>query len=229
MKTTKVVLMLVVGILLLPAIATANQVQLLWGDEFRLVEFTFPDAGHSHSNIVAGKIIGQMDAQIGANSGDPTNTTGFFCIDLNHTFDFGHTYNYEYFDLTGNWANAAKLVKAFGGNSLDNDHAAGLQAAIWSTIYGSQFNLVTDGNVAAYMGDYLNQLSGLPAAPEYKGLDLFTIDGAGHRTDFQDLISVPPAHAPEPGALFLLGCGLLGLFVMSGRRRLSSLTSFRKR
>ncbi len=227
MKKRNAALLLVLGILLLPVVATANQIELLYPDQYSLVQFTYPNTGNSYSNIVAGSITGQIDGQIGTNSHVSGNTTNFFCIDLDHTFSFGPVYNYEYFDLTGNRANAAKLVKAFASSLPDAEHGAGLQAAVWSVIYPGQFNLVTGGNIATYMQQYLDQLnSGLPAAPEYRGLDLFTVDASGQRiADYQDLIDVPdPIPAPEPGTFLLLSCGLLGLLATSRRRWLLSLS-----
>ena len=227
MKKRNAALLLVLGILLLPVFATANQIELLYPDQWKLVEFTFPDSDSLHDSVVAGTITGQLDAQIGTNSQTPGNTTDFFCIDLLHTVQPGPIYNYEYFDLTENRANAAKLVKAFASGLLDAEHGAGLQAAVWSVIYPEQFNLVTGGNIATYMQQYLDQLnSGLPAAPEYRGLDLFTVDASGQRiADYQDLIDVPdPIPAPEPGTFLLLSCGLLGLLATSRRRWLLSLS-----
>jgi hypothetical protein len=159
-----------------------------------------------------------------------------YCVDLNHEINDDSFYNNTVFKTNGQVNgstvnNAAEIAWLILNTTVTNEtQAAGLQAAIWETEYGSHFTLLTGGAIATdqaadllalnhgtVTSSLISQLDWItpPTITEGHGKDSYTVDQQG-------LVGLPdPPAVPEPGTLSLLGTGILGAAGML-RRRMSA-------
>lgn len=138
-----------------------------------------------------------------------------FCGDLLHSIGVPGSYAATPIDLAGidaGYTTAAKMAQRWSfdlgslGSSLA-DAAAGVQVAIWETIYGPSFTLtapLTSGTQAAYDTVIGTDYAGLGV-----GNTVF-LDVSKNGSAKQDHFFTPSGPAtPEPGAALLFAAGLV--------------------
>jgi hypothetical protein len=97
--------------------------------------------------------------------GKTVNFEAVYCVDLNDVINDDAFYNNVVFTTNGvvngsSVNNAAQIAWLILNTTVTNDtQAAGLQAAIWETEYGSHFTLTSGGSIAADEAADLNALS----------------------------------------------------------------------
>jgi hypothetical protein len=175
---------------------------------------------------------GEFELILGQGS-DAFDTVGY-CVELDEPISIPGLYDAELksVDFKDNGLDAAWLMNeyAYGlGNgpadaTIDEtmNAKAALQLAIWETIHGADFTLLSetaDSIENLYTG-YLNGLATAKSAGTYNTdfADNFSI---AHQVDVQDLLIYNPdgsGAVPEPSTILLMGCGLLFLGLIRKKR-----------
>jgi hypothetical protein len=180
-----------------------------------VVEGTIPGLGSAH--VVSYQVLGNngsayavaFDSQQGGVKGVS------FCGDLLHTIGLNESYAGAPIDLAslpGGYTTAAKIAQRWSYDlgslaSSKADAAAGVQVAIWETIYGAGFTLTSSlnaGTQAAY-----DAVLGVDYASLGVGNTVF-LDVSKNGTAKQDHFFTPNGPStPEPAAAFLFSAGLV--------------------
>jgi hypothetical protein len=152
---------------------------------------------------------GQIDAFVGAlqfKVGASSSLTNMFCVDLDHEITQGQSYSATPIQTntlpSGNvYQVAGDILNAGIGSATDDNHAAALQLAIWSEIYGNSFSASgVSGTVQGYETAYYN--AGLKTTSNA----LFYQGAPGSNGQSQITTT------PEPASFAFLGIGLIGIF-----------------
>jgi hypothetical protein len=129
-----------------------------------------------------------------------------YCVDLDHFITTGQSFNTtaiqtDTLPSSNAYALAGDILNAGVATATDNNHAAALQIAIWTAIYGNQFSLSgVSSTVEGYEQAYYS------AGLSTKSNALYYNAGA---SGGQSQITT----TPEPTSLAVLGIGCVGLFV----------------
>jgi hypothetical protein len=194
---------------------------------------TSPAYGGYNSVLDAG---GNMEATL-----DGDLLVASYCVDLFNPVYVGATYDVTTFNTTGsvfgnpvaNAGSVAWLITTFGASAVTPDEHRALQAAVWRTLYGSNFEVdgadnAIAGNNATMISTYQGYIAALGSNtapvdsvlwispqstnPAYPGVGYSLSQGVvGLRSS-----ASAGAAAPEPGTIALLGLGVAGLIA---RRR----------
>ncbi len=153
---------------------------------------------------------------------DAFDTVGY-CVELEEGISIPGTYNVtlKSVDFRPNGQDAAWLMNeyAYGLGNVpvdaiinEMDAKAALQLAIWDTVYGDNFTVLSD-TADSIKTLYTSYIKGLAAAGAYD-TDFADNFSVAHQKGYQDLMIYKPdtsGAVPEPGTILLMGCGLLCL------------------
>jgi len=210
------ILIAVLIVSFVPAVAVADTVEVLSVSPGAFINMTYIFKGASMTSAA-----GQINI-LWNGAG-----TWSYCVDLEHGATEGRTYDTTRVNpLPAQYLNVAWLLENFQAdvfkaltNTEKNKRAAGLQSAIWETLYGSSYSLTTtDQAIHDWQNWYLGHLPSIGSftGAGYVLLDLNNPVGFTCPSENQDLITRDPTKTPEPLTVLLLGMGLAGL---AGLRR----------
>lgn len=123
-----------------------------------------------------------------------------YCIDLDGNIYKNQNYLVDVLDDTG-YKHASWLMDTYADGADDSYKRAGLQLAIWESIYKETFNYNPTGLVGTYYTNYFSPTYSTNLNYEYNILNHVN-------DDYQNLL-VRGNAVPEPATLFLVGFGLL--------------------
>jgi hypothetical protein len=169
--------------------------------------------------VLAGSFVGSSLSGVA--------TPWVYCVDLDADIYINHgpypttitTNGTVYGTAVNNAGEVAWLLDHYAATATTADQTAALQAAIWKTIYGSQFTLngSASGTDSGVVTDYNNYLTGVGTDPVSKEQWLSPYNDANKTEPLQGLVT---AAVPEPGNVALLvSIGMTGLGLMTRRRR----------
>lgn len=201
--------------------ASATTMQVNYNSSnMKMVSFTIDDVGYS-------EYATEFDIKLDGITLSGIDWNNFFttayCVDLKHSIS-ARTYSnvtLELIDSSSSYLQAAWLMDKWGTEaSGDAEREAGLQLAIWSTVYSDGFENSTYGDIGDFYKGYISSLPGedLWGSLANHYAIAYTFDNSGNKQ--QDLL-VQLNPVPEPGTLLLLGMGIAGLGA-AGRKRFKS-------
>ena len=224
----KKLLILGTCLLLFPVMASASTsiASLVVGENLSYSSISFDYYGDGNYSWEGG---GSIDTSYI----DGDELAWLYCVDLftsvsNKTYpttlvsDSGEIYGGTYSSVS----DVAWLLDNYA-TSGQGDSAAALQAAIWTTVHGAEYDL---DPTSTYFDQYLDMLAALDATTETGTLSDYLwispetgTDASGMTTYAQGLVGVKvlssSSSVPEPVAMLLFGAGIAGLAAVGRRRR----------
>lgn len=188
------------------------------------VDWSAVKAISAHMNGVSGTSFGttEFDLDFDMDMDGVFEVTGIpaYCAQIEkatHKGQYDVTGFVPVADLGQNYVNAAFLMKnaapGLGASTLGYStkvYTAGVQAAVWSLLYGMDFVLFSGGDVATVYNTLMSTYAMGDADP-FMVQDMVV----AIIPDVQDMLMQTPegltTPVPVPGALWLLGSGLAGL------------------
>jgi len=198
----------VVGLICFVSLS-ANPVNLYWIDVSPGANIPLVADGTSYGSIPAGVYNIAIDMN---GDGSYENFSGY-CVDPAFVSSSPNPYSIIDIPEQENYLQAAYIFSTFGTPTA-NQAAADVQSAIWSVVGGFSFpNGLSDNAEEMAQAAAAAVASGWSAT---EGLSLAVSPHEGnHFADgYQDFI----IRTPEPGMVFLLGLGLVGVF-LAGRKK----------
>jgi hypothetical protein len=155
-------------------------------------------------------------------------TTPLMCLSFNDEITFGETWKATIAQVAGNplYEEAAYIFSLASAPSASQTTIADAQWANWELFdSGASSSLpgsVNQADVTTILDNAAAYVSHNPHSSLYSNLEVF-IPVAGSQPwgdgTPQNLLGDTPSPTPEPGSLFLLGTGMLGLAVFVYRRK----------
>lgn len=204
---TVIIATVIVGFICFASLS-ANPVNLYWIDVSPGVNIPLEAGGNSYGSVPAGV----YNVAIDMNGDGNYETFSGYCVDPNLVSSSPSPYSIINIPDADNYLQAAYIFSTWGTPSL-NQAAADVQSAIWSVVGGFFFpaglsenalNMTSEAAAAVDAG--WNSTGGLALA-------VSPFAGAHYGEGYQDFI----IRTPEPGSIFLLGLGVLGIGI-AGRR-----------
>jgi hypothetical protein len=164
---------------------------------------------------------------ISVNDGGLTITKSLMCLGYFEEISFGESWNANIVQAAGNtqYEEAAYIFSLAAAPGASATTVANAQWANWElfepTAAGSLPSSLNQGDINTLLDNAALYVSDNPNSILYNSYELY-IPVAGSQSSGgipQVFMGDPPIITPEPGSLFLLGTGLLGLAVFTYRRR----------
>lgn len=200
-------------LLLLPAVASAASLDL--GTQFNFI--SFDKYGNETYELSGG---GSFDTSYL----DGDELAWIYCVDLTTSVNLNQTYDTTTVSTTGEIYGAtypgvgqvAWLLDQYATSAQGNTEKA-LQAAIWTTIHGDDWDLNPNNNTYDPDGSVHTEYSNMLTALGNNTADVsnylwISPEKSSNTTRYQGLVGVkvPGAVVPEPTTMMLFGIGLLG-------------------
>ena len=169
--------------------------------------------GGSSSNVQAGEFRFDVDGS--------DKTLDAFCVDVTRTLNIPATYSVDspadadFQRVKDNLQSVTALYNLHYDSVTDSNSSAAFQVALWALIYDN-FSFNNFGaTVNALASDWIDSVGDWDGSNRFD----FHVLSPKSPTKNQALLTVKPSAVPAPGALGLLGAGLLVLGVASRRRK----------